>query len=67
MDLEERVIEQWLDQAGFSEWRIEIEKDLLILKLSPLDRTRLLQDSSLRGALVALARGSGFSRVALEL
>ncbi len=57
----------WLAQAGFPNAEFELKGDLLVVKLDPAGRSRLLADSDLRSRLVAQARSLGFSRLALEL
>ncbi len=57
----------WLTGAGLSDSDFEIQGELLIVKLSPADRSRLLADAQLRTQLVSQARMLGFSRVALEM
>ena len=61
-----RVIE-WLAEAGFSEAQTEELGDLLVIKLEPRDRGRLLADPALRDQVLSAAYSRGFSRVALEL
>ncbi len=61
------LIQEWLGAAGLSSGRLEAQSGLLVLRLDPSDQVRLLGDPALRGKLTALARDSGFERVALEL
>ena len=67
---EVRILEpltEWLTQAGFPGAEFETQRDLLVVKLDPSSRSRLLSDSDLRSRLVAQARSLGFSRLALDL
>ena len=57
----------WFAAAGFAGAQLEAQGTLLIVKLPPADRTRLLADNDLRRNLVSQARSLGFSRIALEL
>ena len=57
----------WLAQAGFPNVEFESQGDLLIVKLDPSGRSRLLSDSDLRDRFVTQSRAVGFSRVVLEL
>ena len=65
MDPENNV--KWLVEAGLPEAELEIQGDLLIIKLPPASRVHLLSDPVLRESLTSHARALGFSRIALEL
>ncbi len=56
-----------LSNEGLSGADLEVDGDLLILRLPPESRNRLLRDDALRNRVVSLARALGFPRVALEL
>ncbi len=58
---------RWLAGEGFPEADLEVEGDLLILRIGFSQRARLLSDIDLRQRLVAEAKAAGFTRVALEL
>ena len=60
-------IVKWLEGAGFPQTELEAREALLIIKLPPSGRSRLLADSNLRKSLVSRAKSLGFSRIALEL
>ena len=57
----------WLAQAGFPSAEFESQGDLLIVKLDPAGRSRLLADPDLRDRFITQSRAVGFSRVVLEL
>ena len=57
----------WLADAGLPAGELEIWGGLLIVKLPPEDRRRLLSDAALRLALMDRARALGFPRLCLEL
>ena len=57
----------WLAQAGFPSAEFESQGDLLIVKLNPSGRSRLLSDADLRDRFVTQSRAAGFSRIALDL
>lgn len=61
-----RVIE-WLAEAGFPEAQLEELGELLVIKLNPRDRGRLLADPALRDRILSAAHSHGFSRAALEI
>jgi len=46
---------------------LEVKGDILIVKLPPESRGRLLAEPALRDELVAQGKALGFSRVALEI
>ena len=56
-----------LSEAGLPGADLEVREDLLLLKLAPDLKSKLLTDSVLRQKLVAQARALGFSRLCLEL
>ena len=58
---------RWLAEEGFPEADLEVQGDVLILKLKVPHRARLLSDIDLRRRLVAEAQAAGFTRVTLEL
>ncbi|MBI3333534.1 MAG: hypothetical protein HYZ93_05540 [Candidatus Omnitrophica bacterium] len=58
---------KWLTDHGFSGLDLETQEGLLILRLDPAGRSRLLADALLRRQLVEEARRLGFPRLALEL
>lgn len=58
---------EWLAEAGFPDAQLEELDGLLVIKLDPRDRNRLLADPTLRDRIVAAARSHAFSRVALEI
>ncbi len=57
----------WLAQVGLSEATLEPQGEILVVKLPPGDRNRLLSDSALRQDLIQWSRRLGFSRITLEL
>gem|GEM_PF-6140958 len=57
----------WLGRAGFPGATLESNGDLLMVRLAPQNRAKLLADTDLKSRLLAQAKGFGFSRVALEL
>ena len=58
---------EWLEQMGLAGVVIEQKEELLVLKLSEGDRTRLLGDEDFRNKVIAQAKPLGFTRVALDL
>ena len=60
-------LEKHLSEMGLAGSVLEVQADLLILRLDPESGRRLLADAALREAVVRQARESGFSRVALDL
>ena len=58
---------QWMTERGLTGADLEMNGDLLIVKLPSESRSRLLADATLRDALVAQGKALGFSRVVLEV
>lgn len=58
---------QWLAAQGLHGADLEAKGDLLILRLPPELRSRLLGDEPLRRETVSQGKALGFSRVALDL
>ena len=58
---------QWLAGQGLPGADLEVKDQLLVLRLPPEHRRRLLADEALRRAVVSQAKALGFSRVALDL
>ena len=56
-----------ISSAGLSGAELEVQADLLIVRLDPESGRRLLADAALRARVVQGAQATGFSRVALEL
>ena len=56
-----------LAEHGLFQTELESRGGLLIVKLPPEQRSRLLADADLRKSLTALAKQSGFTHIALEL
>lgn len=56
-----------LAKEGLSGADLEVDGDILILRLPPESRSRLLQEGALRGRVVSLGKALGFSRLALDL
>ena len=57
----------WLAAQGLAGADLEAKGDLLIVRLPPAGRARLLREKDLRGQVVSQGKGLGFSRVALDL
>ncbi|MCM8811961.1 MAG: hypothetical protein NC910_02805 [Candidatus Omnitrophica bacterium] len=70
MSLELKTVEpvlKRLEEAGFCQVEVEVEENILILKLPAQERSRLLMDQVLRESLTAQTKQLGFLRLTLEL
>ena len=62
-----RILAMWLEEQGFPQVLLKPDGEILILRLSAQNRSRLLVDPNLRRQIVSRGRAIGFSRIALEL
>ena len=56
-----------LSREGLSGADLEVDGDILILRLPAESRSRLLRDGALRDRLVSLGKALGLARLAIEL